>query len=250
MLPILGLSLALVSAVCIADSLVWIGRPFPGFVMGRNRIVAPIGLEHWSGFQAGIPFGAQLTHADGRPVDSVPRLVEEVWQRPEGTPIRYRFQTTDGVVERTVPVMRFTLGDYLSLFGVFIVNGALYVALGFLVATLRPGRPATAALLVFSVAWGLTLLVSVGDFYRFRFRDLYAVAQAAGPAALVVVGLTFPDRPLPRRAGWLLAGLAVLTAAHAGIDAQSQQSTATIRMVATREVRVYADAATFSNPRD
>src|SRR5436309_4280242 len=114
--------------------------------------------------------------------------------------------------------MRFTLADYVSLFGLWLVNGALFLALGFLVAYLKPGRPASLAMFVFSTAWGLMLVLSLGDFYRFHFRSLYAVAQAVPPAALIVLALTFPDRPLPRRVGPLLAGLGFLTAVHAGLD--------------------------------
>jgi signal transduction histidine kinase len=214
----LAAALAVVTAVCVVDSLAWIDRPFMGFVLGRNRIVAPLGLSHWTGLTADVPFGSQLVTADGRDVESVARLVERVWKTPVGTPIRYGFVTPAGHVERVVPVMRFTLWDYLSFFGLWLVSGAVFFALGFVVAYLKPGRAASTAMLIFAVAWGLTLILSLGDFYRFHFRSLYALAQATLPAALIGLGITLPDRPLPRRRGLLLAGLAAATALHAGLD--------------------------------
>jgi signal transduction histidine kinase len=217
-LAVLAAAVSGVVLVCLLASTEWVGRPFMGFLLGRNRIVAPIGLAHWTGFRAGVPFGAQLERADGAPVASVPRLVERTWATPLGTPVRYEFATPTGTVERTIRVMEFTLGDYLSLYGVWIVNGGLFLCLGFLVAYLKPGRPASTATLVFGLAWGLTLLLSLGDFYRYHFRSLYAVAQAVAPAALVFLALTFPDRPLPRRWPWLAAGFGALTALHAGAD--------------------------------
>src|SRR5437870_5317030 len=108
-------------------------------------------------------------------------LVEETWASSVGTPVRYTFMTPGGCIERTVPVMRFTLADYISLFGVWLVNGVVFLVLGFVVAYLKPGRPASAAMFVFCAAWGLMMLVSMGDFYRFHFRSLYAVAQAVAP---------------------------------------------------------------------
>jgi two-component system NtrC family sensor kinase len=195
-----------------------VDRPFAGFLLGRNRIVAPIGLSHWSGFRAEVPFGAELVAADGRDVESVPALVERTWELPVGTERRYAFATGAERVERTVPVMAFTRADYALLFGLWIVNGFLFLGLGFLVAALKPKRPASVATLAFGIAWGLTLLLSLGDFYRFHFRSLYAVAQAVAPAALVFLSLTFPDRPLPRRWPWVLGGFAALTAVHAGAD--------------------------------
>ena len=53
---------------------------------------------------------------------------------------------------------------------------------------------ASAAMFVFCAAWGLMMVVSMGDFYRFHFRSLYAVAQAVAPGALLMLALTFPDR--------------------------------------------------------
>src|SRR5206468_3773014 len=81
-----------------------------------------------------------------------------------------------------------------------------------------PSRPASIAMFVFSSAWGMTLILSLGDFYRFHFRSLYALMQAIPPAAIIVLGLTFPDRPLPRRAGALLAGLGVMTLGETLLD--------------------------------
>ncbi|TMA64069.1 MAG: hypothetical protein E6J69_15950 [Deltaproteobacteria bacterium] len=165
-----------------------------------------------------MPFGGKLIAVDGRPVERVPDLVEETWAGHPGTPVRYTFLTPAGRVERTVPIMRFGLADYVSLFGVLLVNGAVFLVLGFVVAYLKPGRPASAAMLVFCTAWGLMMVVTLGDFYRFHFRSLYAVAQAVAPAALLALALTFPDRPLPRHGHLLLGGLAVVTLVQAGLD--------------------------------
>ena len=207
-----------VTLVCLLDSTAWVRRPFMGFLLGRNRIVAPNALGHWTGFRAGVPFGAKLVAADGQPVERVADLVEATWANHVGTTVRYTFLTPAGRTERTVPIMRFGLADYVSLFGVLLVNGAVFLVLGFVVAYLKPGRPASAAMLVFCTAWGLMMVVTLGDFYRFHFRSLYAAAQAVAPAALLVLALTFPDRPLPRRAGPLLVALAAVTCLHAGLD--------------------------------
>jgi signal transduction histidine kinase len=209
---------AAVVLVCIADSTVWVGRPFMGFLLGRNRIVAPIGFAHWTGIRAGVPFGSELVSVEARPVDSTSVLVEETWARRVGTPMHYVFATPSGTVERVVPLMRFTLLDYVLLFGNWLVNGGVFLVLGFAVAYLKPGRPASVAMTVFCTAWGLTLVLPLSDFYLFHFRSLYAIAQAVFPSALFVLALTFPDRPLPRWAPALLVGLGFLTSLQAGLD--------------------------------
>jgi signal transduction histidine kinase len=209
---------AVVVGVCVAASVGWVNRPFMGFLLGRNHIVAPIGLAHWTGFQADVPFGARLIAVDGAPAPPVTALVERTWQIPPRTPVSYTFETTDGSVTRTIPVMRFTIGDWVSLFGVWLIDGGLFLCLGFGVAWLRPGRPASTATLVFGIAWGLTLLLSLGDFHRFHFRTLYAAMQALTPAALVVFALTFPDRPLPVHRRQLLVVLGAVALAQTVAD--------------------------------
>jgi two-component system NtrC family sensor kinase len=220
----LALGLAAIAVVCVVDSTVWVGRPFMGFLLGRNHIAAPIGLPHWTGFRADVPFGARLVAVDGASAPPVPRLIEDVWRRPAGTPIRYAFDTGSELIERTVPVMTFSLADHLSLFGTWIVNGGLFLLLGLLVAYLKPGPPASTAILVFSVGWGLTLLLSCGDFYAFHFRSLYALSQAITPAALIALALTFPDRALPRRGGVLLAALGAIALVQAVLDVALYES--------------------------
>lgn len=217
-LHVLTLALAGVVAVCIVDSTIWVGRPFMGFLLGRNHIAAPIGLPHWTGFRADVPFGARLVAVDGAPVSGVPELVEATWRKAPGIPVTYTFTTGAERVERVVPVMSFSLADHLSLFGTWIINGGLFLMLGLVVAYLKPGRPASIAMLVFSVGWGLTLLLSCGDFYAFHFRSLYALSQAITPAGLIVLALTFPDRPLPRRAGSLLGALGTIALLQAALD--------------------------------
>src|SRR5205807_10490564 len=103
------------------------------------------------------------------------------WANHVGRTPRYTLHTPAGRTEPTVPIMRFGLADYVSLVAVLLVNGSVFLVLGFVVAYLKPGRPASAAMLVFCTAWGLMMVVTLGDFYRFHFRSLYAAAQAVAP---------------------------------------------------------------------
>ena len=90
MLLVLAALVSGIVLVCFLASTEGVGKPFMGFLLGRNRIVAPIGLTHWTGFRAGIPFGSQLTEVDGRPVDNVSSLVETIWDTPIGRPATSR----------------------------------------------------------------------------------------------------------------------------------------------------------------
>src|SRR5439155_10079321 len=87
-------------------------RPFMGFLLGRNLIVAPNALGHWSGFHAGVPFGGKLIAVDGRPVERVPDLVEETWAGHPAPRWRYTSLTPRGRVNRRFRVFPFGSATY------------------------------------------------------------------------------------------------------------------------------------------
>src|SRR6185503_6927070 len=54
--------------VSATSSLVWPGRLFPGFFVLVNGIVPSIGLQSWTGMEAGVPFHVRVLDVAGRPV--------------------------------------------------------------------------------------------------------------------------------------------------------------------------------------
>ena len=198
-----------ITAVCIAASLDWIGRPFNGFLLGSNRIVAPIDLPSWTGRQAEIPYWAQLVAVDGRAVDSVAEVLAAAAAAQPGATLRYTFRGGTGESERSIAVMRFGFADWVGLFANYLVNGLALLAIGFFVAFLRPESKAAHALLFFSLSWGLSLVIGLADFASFRFRELLAVAEGFLPASLFYMTLCFPtEHPLARRRAVLAAVVA------------------------------------------
>jgi len=55
----------------------WIGRPFPGFMLLDNRVVASVGLAHWSGTRVPGLYQSEVVAVDGRSV----RSAAEVYAR-------------------------------------------------------------------------------------------------------------------------------------------------------------------------
>src|SRR5262249_57042186 len=67
----LGLALVpvlVIFAVCLADTLAWIGKPFPGFLVAENGIVVSLGRQQWTDSRnPSVPF-ARVLEVDGHPV--------------------------------------------------------------------------------------------------------------------------------------------------------------------------------------
>ena len=182
------------SALCVAASLDWIGKPFNGFLLGRNLVVAPIAQPSWTGPRAGIPFWSQLRAVDGRPVDSVSVVLAAAAAAGEGRMLEYTFSQGARATTLRIAVMRFRVADYLGLFANYLFNGLAFLALGFFVAFVRPRSRAARAMLLFSLSWGLSLIVSLADFASFELRNLLAVAEAGAPATLLYLSACFPDQ--------------------------------------------------------
>jgi len=111
--------------------------------------------------------------------------------------------------------MTFTASDYATTFGVYVLNGLAFLGIGLAVFYLKPDSRQSRALLAFGVVWGLYLVLDVDLFTAGRLHGLPLVLGALSPAAILHLGLTFPEprapvkqsgRPLiscMRRAWWL-----------------------------------------------
>ncbi len=209
-------AVAAVTSVCVRASLDWIDRPFNGFLMGQNRIVAPIDLPSWTGRKADIPYWWQLTAIDGRPISTTDEAFQAAADAGAGATLRYRFSDGSDTVEVPIEVMVFSVGDWFGLFANYLVNGLALLAIGFFVAFLRPGLKSAHALLVFSLSWGISLVIGLADFRSFHFRTLLAIAEGFVPASLFYLTLCFPtERPLRQRRGllWVITASSALLAA-------------------------------------
>ncbi len=193
-----------ITAVCVHASLQWVGAPFNGFLMGRNRIVAPIDLPSWSGRAANIPYWSQVVSIDGEPLASTEDALRIAAEAGDGAKLRYGFSDGSRVTELEIPVITFTVGDWIGLFANYLINGLALLAIGFFVVLLRPELRAAQALLLFSLSWGTSLIIGLADFSSFHFRALLAIAEGFVPASLFYLTLCFPtERPLHSRRGML-----------------------------------------------
>ena len=204
----LGAVAMIVAALLLASlttrpSLSWIGRRFPGFMVLDNRVVASIGLARWSAAGASTLYQSEVVAVDDRPVDSAAALYADVGSRPVGTPVRYRLRHGQQESEVEAPVDRFGVGDWVLLFGAFLVNGFIYVAAAAVVWVLSP-TPLGRAFVTGALAWAIFLLTAMDLYGPARFFRLHVAAETLVPAAVFQFALLFPQAH--RLATWRFAG--------------------------------------------
>jgi len=215
------------TALAIRDSLAWLDRPFPGFLLMRNAVVPTVSGFDWPPDRAAL-FHSRVLAVDDAPVRSGAEVQARVDARPAGTRFRYTVER-DGephVVE--LPSRRFTIGDWLQTFGVLIGFGCAWLAGGLAVGVLRPDSTPARVFLLQSLAGGLFAITAVFLYGPgpAPLTPLHLAVECLFPATILHLALVFP---VERLRGWkaalvaapgYLVGVGLSVAAIRGFDAE------------------------------
>ncbi len=194
-----GVALALALTAGL-NSLRWLQRPFPGFLLWGNLFVPAVGDTDWTGHRAGVPYQSRLVAVDGAPVASATQVYRRAASVPVGTRIAYRFATDGGERVVDIPTMRLSVPEYFWTFGNYLGLGTLLTLLGLVVSRIRPEAPAARALLAAAGTWGFYFITAADIFGPGWFRPLCLLLQATAPVAVLHLALAFPvPRTVVRR---------------------------------------------------
>jgi hypothetical protein len=188
----------------------WIGTSFPGFFILANRVIPSIGLTGWSGTRDGVVYQRVVVAMDGRPINSAGEVYARVAANPPGRAFTYTLRHGSATETVTLPSHRFSNVDYSAIFGAYLVNGFLYLALGLLGGWLFPENDLGRALLYCGSVAGIYALSAIGLYGPEPAIRIHALAEAFFPATLIYLAVVFP-----RDRGWLTAPL---TAAGWGLS--------------------------------
>src|SRR5256885_1068454 len=87
LIGITGIALATRNVI---TSSTWVGRVFPGFMLLDNRVIASVGLAHWSGSVVPGLYQSQVLEVDGTAVVSAADVYARAAELPPGRPLKYR----------------------------------------------------------------------------------------------------------------------------------------------------------------
>jgi class 3 adenylate cyclase len=180
---------ALFMGVVTRDAWQMIGRPWTGFPVMDNMLVGVGGIhrEHVEPLDL-------VRAVNGQVVGSGRELQREVERYPAGTRLRYLFVRSGALVEEEIPSRQMTLQTFKRFVIDSLLGGILVLALGGLVALLRPGGPSTRLFLAFCLT---SVVVNVGYWDlsgTHRFTKLFFLAWTFLPAVLAHLALVFPER--------------------------------------------------------
>ena len=185
---------AALAAVTTWSASAWIGRPFPGFFLLRNRVVASISLPGWPVDMAPDVFQATVVAVDDLPVRTAEEVYARVRARPVGTRIAYTFDHGGATTMEWIESRLFTWRDAGLIFGAYLFDGLVFAAIGVGVWTLSPRRATPWALLGLCLSLSTYVLTAMDLYGPHRFFRLHALAESFLPAALLHLALLFPIR--------------------------------------------------------
>ncbi len=210
-----GVVLTLAIAITVGvESLGWIGKTFPGFLVLENRVVASAGLAHWPAAQSGRIYQHELIAIDGDPVGTADEVARRLQALPANTPVEFTLQRGgEEIIWADAPRV-FTRTDYLLLHGTLFFCGLGLAGIALAIRFLRGSDPVANGAFVSLWIVGLWALTAVDLYGPYRFFRLHALLECLLFAAVFHNSLVFPTpaRLLTGRA-WLVPSVYGLAAA-------------------------------------
>ncbi|HWP59685.1 MAG TPA: ATP-binding protein [Candidatus Acidoferrales bacterium] len=214
----LFLSGASIAAILVAATVVLsfklLGRPFPGFFLHANLTVGPVSVPEWSGRHHGLRFLDRIVEFQGEPVPSAKAIYDAVGQAPPGTPFTYTVERGGDKFTLSVPSMKFSFRDWALSFGIYLLVGVGFVAIGF--APYYVGAPSPSAAVLFFMTGAIFVwFVTTFDFMATHALPpaLRAGAMTLTPSLGIHLALLLTGRKAKRRLLFAIYGAAVVLAA-------------------------------------
>jgi class 3 adenylate cyclase len=176
-----------------------VGRPFAGFMVLENLLVAAGGGER-SGLQ---PF--DLVRAmNGQVLTSGREIQAEVARHPSGTTFRYILYRRGQLVEADIASRTTTPRDFIRYLVEGVAAGLLILGLGAFVLHIKPQSVRSWVFFAFCLVWALIDLTYADAHTHYRLGPLFLTVWALSPAIFIHLALIFPERrSIARRHPWV-----------------------------------------------
>lgn len=206
-----------VAVVTFAQSVRWIGKTFPGFLINQRMVLGGAGQYHWTGTKAGLNYPDKVLEADGRPLKTPKDLEEAVRRKTVGDRITYTVERQAKAMDVAIPTMKFDFADFMVLYGVYFLVGIFYLVNVVAVFLMKPESKAAKAFAWTFLSLGTCVLMSFDVIaVHAGFIRVYMLLLWMIPSSAFYLSLVFPEeREIVGKYPWLRHVVWVLPAAMA-----------------------------------
>ena len=207
---LVGMLAVLVVAGNLISSSRWINHPFPGFFLYGNMAISPDFLPGWTGREEGLRFLDRVVAIDGKPISRPGEIYERVRSLPPDTTFQYTVERGSSRLVLAIPSLEFSFQDWLLTYGIYLLTGLSFLAIGFTPFYLRSTSPSTVPLLLMVSA----VFIWFGTTFDFMTtqvlpKEFRALAFAMTPSAGIHLGLSFSSRVFRSKQAHRLALLVI-----------------------------------------
>ena len=189
---------------CFASAFSWINKPFAGFLVYKDSFISASGERDWPGPTAGLKFRERILTVDGVATKDGPEIVQHIRSKEIGANVRYQVESAGQIREVQVPVTRFTLGDFLTVFLTPFIVGVIIYLLGFVVYVLKPSNATSWAFLILCFSLGTMILAGFENQSSYYVVRLHYAINTLYAANFLHLFLIFPDRKqIVKRFPWI-----------------------------------------------
>lgn len=211
LLTIATVSLSL--AVCVisfVSALQWIDKPFPGFLFYRNLVVTDIPYK--VNKRVGLKrFSDKIIEINRKKVSSPSDIFRAVNSLPVGTIIDYRVFRNGEFINLSIPTMRFTVGDFIWIFGVIYFIGFILLIVGTFVYYLKPQLHSSRIFFFFCSSIGIWFVTSFSAQTTYLLGNLAFLGGLFSPAFAIYLAFIFPSESLLKWRDYYIAFLFALS---------------------------------------
>mgnify|MGYP001342217356 CR=1 FL=1 len=139
---------------CIGNlvlGITWIGRTYPGNFLYGNMVVTDITPGVENGEQL-MRFKDRVLEANGVRINSPSELLYITDTLPEGTNVEYTIERNGESFKVGIPVQTFNARDFIQIFGVIFLMGAVFLIIGAIVLRTKPNARESRAFFLFCAA--------------------------------------------------------------------------------------------------
>ncbi|MFP6639397.1 MAG: sigma 54-interacting transcriptional regulator, partial [Myxococcota bacterium] len=178
-----------------------IGKPFAGFFVFPNGVVAPAfssptpaSLE-----ASGVDYLDRVVEANGRPVQTGKKIQQIAAEAGLGSRVLYTLERPgEGRIEVTVPVEALPARFFWRVVLPLAAAGVLALLIGALPIMMRPDSPSARVLFIWSWSYATNYCLLAFDyFWLYDFAPLLYPLGALTKASLFHLALTFPEKRWP-----------------------------------------------------
>lgn len=197
----------------------WIGKPFPGFLILENGVVASAGLTHWPAISEGSIFQARVVSYDGFAFAGARELDSYLSTKPLESQIEYHFESGSESIVRTIASRRFSASDAMLLFGVTLFSAIALLGVALALMYVAPNDPASIGCALALAITGTFALTAVDLYGPYRFFRVHAMAECFLGAGGIHMALVFPlRRRIVIRHPWLIGSAYGISTVLAAIN--------------------------------